>query len=219
MLSELSCEELLRCVQQAKEDAWKEFIRRFHPVIAASVARIVRQCGLTESEIAEDLIQDVYVKLCDRNCRILREFRNDREDGLYAFLKVVSANIAGDRCQAAVAAKRGGGKLVPLSPENEIAAEGEFANRIARQLFLAKVEAILVRHTEGLTTVRDQSIFWLYYRQGWTAREIAAIAAFDLTTKGVESLLQRLLRQVRLELVRTSGEDSGEGSGLPNPFR
>jgi RNA polymerase sigma-70 factor (ECF subfamily) len=185
-----------------------EFIRRYHPVIAGNVARISAQYGAGTLASIEDMIQEVYLKLCDGNCRILREFRDDREDALYAFLKVVSANIARDRCQAMSAMKRGGGKLVSLSSDSDALPSGdEFASRLEQQLFLEKVSAILARCTSGPSAGRDQTIFFLYFRQGLTAREIAAIPAFELTAKGVESLLQRLVRYVRWELDRDTGAD------------
>ena len=53
-----------------------EFIRRFHPVIAGSAARVAAQYGCYTSTTVEDIVQDVYVKLCDRDWRILREFRD-----------------------------------------------------------------------------------------------------------------------------------------------
>ena len=147
-------------------------------------------------------MQDMYVKLCDGNCRILREFRDDSQDGLYAFLKVVSANVARDRCQAMGALKRGGGKVVSLSEKDSIPDEDEFSNRLEQQLFMEKVDAALARCTSGSSTGRDKTIFWLFYRQQFTAKEIAGIPAVELTAKGVESALLRLVRCIRSTLAR-----------------
>ncbi|HLK70251.1 MAG TPA: sigma-70 family RNA polymerase sigma factor [Bryobacteraceae bacterium] len=220
MWTELPPAKLLNlCVQRAHQDAWQEFVRRYHPVIANSVARITNQYGIDGPQAVEDIVQEVYLKLCEKSCKILRDFREDREDGLFAFLKVISANTARDRCQAMAALKRGGGKLVPLDSHDEaITAEGELSSRLAQQLFLENVETILAGLTQGPTAERDQSVFWLYYRQGWTAREIADIPVFELSAKGVESLLHRLVRQVRLVLERTTSTASTEGPGTANPF-
>ena len=116
MLTELSSSSLLElCLSGNSEDASVEFMRRYRPVIVGNVGRIAGQYGMNNAAVIEDIVQDMYVKLCDGNCRILREFRDDSQDGLYAFLKVVSANVARDRCQAMGALKRGGGKVVSLS--------------------------------------------------------------------------------------------------------
>jgi RNA polymerase sigma-70 factor, ECF subfamily len=50
------------------------------------------------------------------------------------------------------------------------------------------------------TLERDRIVFWLYYRQGYTAGEIAGLPAVALTVKGVESLLYRLTAALRAQL-------------------
>ena len=45
-----------------------------------------------------------------------------------------------------------------------------------------------------------RTIFWLYYRQGLTAKEIASIPEFGLTVKGIESLLLRLKKMIKEKL-------------------
>jgi RNA polymerase sigma-70 factor, ECF subfamily len=212
VLTDLSAGELLRlCLNRPSEEAWMEFTSRCHPVIAGNVARIAAQYGCNTAAVVEDIIQDVYVKLCDGNCRILRGFRDVREDGLYAFLKVVSANVARDRCQSMTALKRGAGKVVSLSTENHsVPVNDAFASRLEHNALLQRVEAALAHCAAKETATRDQSIFWLFYRQEFTAREIAAIPAFALTAKGVESLLRRLVHCVRSEMVRPA---SAAGAG------
>ncbi len=213
MLTDLSSGELLRfCLDRPSEEAWTEFMRRYHPVIAGNVARIAAQYGCNTGAVMEDIIQDVYVKLCDGNCRILRGFRDLREDGLYAFLKVVSSNMARDRCHAMTAVKRGAGKVVSLSAENNsMPVNDAFASRLEHNALLQRVEAALAHCAAKETATRDQSIFWLFYRQEFTAREIAAIPAFALTAKGVESLLRRLVHCVRSEMARTAGATGAGG--------
>jgi RNA polymerase sigma-70 factor (ECF subfamily) len=44
-------------------------------------------------------------------------------------------------------------------------------------------------------------IFLLYYRQGLTASEIAALPALGLTTKGVESIIARLTHMIRSHIA------------------
>ena len=44
---------------------------------------------------------------------------------------------------------------------------------------------------------RDRNVFWLYYREGLTAAEIAAIPAVGLSVKGVESLIHRMGAELR----------------------
>ncbi|HXB71965.1 MAG TPA: sigma-70 family RNA polymerase sigma factor [Candidatus Acidoferrales bacterium] len=204
MLSDLPPSELLEaCLRQSIPGAWNEFVRRFQPVIASNVTRAARDYGLASPAMVEDLIQDVYVRLCDNNCRILREFHSEKPDGLYAFVKVVSGNAARDSCKAQVALKRGSGKVAALPDRVEKAATParESATGVERQLLMSEIDEILRRTGAAGTRERDRNVFWLYYLQGFTSQDIASIPALGLTSKGVESLLQRSVRNVRIELV------------------
>jgi len=57
---------------------------------------------------------------------------------------------------------------------------------------------------------RDRVFFWLYYRQGFTAEEIAGLAACGLTAKGVESALRRVTIWLRAEVERENPADRVE---------
>lgn len=219
VLSDLSSNELLeRCLAGSEEEAWKEFVRRYHPVIAANAIRIARQYSFDTAAMIEDLVQDVYLRLCDGDCKVLREFRCDRAEAIYSFLKVVTANLARDRCEAMLTMKRGSGKVVSLSSDRQpLPAGSEFTNQVENHLFLRRVEDALTQVAAGSSGSRARTIFWLYYRQGFTAREIAAVRAFELSPKGVESLLQRLVRDVRAALMSPGG-DGPEGDQSSKSF-
>ena len=61
----LSDDELVReCAERPCPEAWAEFIRRVHPLIASVVMRGCRQWSDTRPEVIEDLIQQTYLKLC-----------------------------------------------------------------------------------------------------------------------------------------------------------
>jgi RNA polymerase sigma-70 factor (ECF subfamily) len=57
---------------------------------------------------------------------------------------------------------------------------------------------------------RDRALFWLYYRQGFTAEEIAGLSATGLTPKGVESALRRVATWLRGEMQRHKPQDQAE---------
>lgn len=204
------------CVNHARADAWEEFVRRRQPLIAASVARIARQRGF-HLPVIEDIVQEVYLKLCDRGCRILRDFQNESEDGFCAFLKVLSTNVARDRCDSLLAARRGGGKVVSLQgDESQTPRDTAGSPQLLNQVLLKEIETVLPRICKGSTGGRDEVIFWMYYQQGLTAKEISSLPTMGLTAKGVESVLIRLVHQVRTELARR--ETSAEGRGVATPF-
>jgi RNA polymerase sigma-70 factor, ECF subfamily len=203
-------ELLAVCLAGPNSDAWREFVRRIHPVVTASVSRVVRRFGLASRPLIEDLVQEVYLRLCEDRCRVLREFRSDTPEALYAFLKVVAANVARSYCKATISLKSGAGKIVsmPERLENVAATYGADAEST---LFIKDLDALLSRmNSESIE--RDKAIFWLYYRQGWSSRDIASLKTLGLSQKGVESLLQRLAKFVRARLNGVGEKDLVTGA-------
>jgi hypothetical protein len=93
-------------------------------------------------------------------------------------------------------------------------------DRIERTVLLQEIESILNGLVAGPNADRDRLIFWLYYRSGLAANSIASIPSIDLTTKGVESTLQRMTTQLRnhlcpsvLSSLRNLPEDKGNVAG------
>jgi RNA polymerase sigma-70 factor (ECF subfamily) len=198
--TDLSSSELVRaCAGSKDEEAWTEFIRRFHGVIAAAVLRTARHWGEPTRFQLDDLIQDTYLKLCDDDSRLLRSFRPRCEDSIYGFLKKVAANVVHDRFKSVLAAKRGVAQteaIMDMQIDPRTADQGSF-DAVSKRLQIEQVDMILMRVTAGKDQERKRTIFWLRHRQGFTAREIAAIPSVGLTTEGVESMLMRLADMIR----------------------
>lgn len=199
----LSTEELLlRCVQTGDAAAWKEFIRRFHGLIATVVLRVARRWGETSSQCVDDLVQGVYLKLCDHDCQRLRKFQSRHEDAFFGYLKVVAANHAQDTCKAAHSAKRGSGAKDASVGESvaDSRAAPAGAETSERRILLQELDALLLKLAQGPHLERDRKVFWLYYRVGLTASAIAALPSIGLSTKGVESTISRLTRLLREQM-------------------
>ncbi len=207
-----SVAELLQKCASGDPIAWEEFIARFHPLIARTVVRTARKWGVNDPAVFDDLIQEVYLKLCSDQCRILTRFTAHDENAIYGFLKVVTINSVHDIRKADQASKRGSGKARDPLPEDLPSTAGSFGGpkQMERQVLLREVEACL-ESTSGTVSARDRAIFWMYYRDGLTASAIAALPTIGLTTKGVESLLLRLTRLVRLCMDAGTGPDEGKG--------
>jgi RNA polymerase sigma-70 factor (ECF subfamily) len=203
-LSSLSAVELIRkCADSKDEPAWRELVRRFHPVIAAAVLRTARRACEPPRQLLDDLIQDTYLKLCNNHCRLLRSFQPAHSNSIYGFLQVMAANVVHDHFKAERAEKRGAGRQMESISERAQSNPGASAtvarssDAMGRQLRLREIDEVLARVSEGRDQKRNCMIFFLYYRQGLTASEIAALPALGLTTKGVESILARLTHLIR----------------------
>lgn len=218
---------LERCLRTRDELLWTEFIRRAQPVIAGVVIKTVRRWTRPTSALVDDLIQETYLKLFANNARALRRFVCHHENALYGFLKVVTSNVVQDHFRNSYSQKRGhgrederidqlneGGKLNGIANTDGTSLYGftcrafnESASRhdgMERNILLQQIDSYLKRRTSGPTFSRDYTIFWLYYREGLTAKAIASCAGIGLTVKGVESTLLRLTRLVCQQFGTTS---------------
>lgn len=189
-----------RCSASGEAGAWEEFVRRFHKLIAAVVLRTASRLGDCSTQTVDDLIQETYLKLCGDSFRLLREFDQRHPDAFLAFVRVVAANVARDHFKSLHSKKRGQMQIDSISEEIVPPAAEESdggPKAIQRAVLLHEVERHLDLSIAGPDQDRNARIFWLYYRTGLSAGAIAALPGIGLTTKGVESLILRITRELR----------------------
>ena len=204
--SQDTCELIRACADPRNSAAWQEFIRRFHKLIAGVVMRTCARWGEYPSNAADDLIQETYLKLSADNGRLLLDFQSQHPDAIYGYLKVVTANVVNDHFRARNAEKRGGGASTEEITSIQCPSECDHAgslSTIERQVLLNEIDNRLERCTQGEFGERDRLIFRLYYRQGFSAKAIAALPDLELTVKGVESAILRITRLLRDEIQQT----------------
>jgi RNA polymerase sigma-70 factor, ECF subfamily len=83
-----------RCVAR-EPAAWDEFVHRHVPVLSSCVRRVL---GLSGAADVEDVLQAVFLKLWDDDCRRLRTFRG--RSRLSTWLVVLARREALDRVRA-----------------------------------------------------------------------------------------------------------------------
>jgi RNA polymerase sigma-70 factor, ECF subfamily len=196
--SSLSCDELLRaCAEPENAEAWQEFVRRFKPLITVTVRRVACRYGAGSNPIIEDLVQDTYIKICAKSFRLLRTFMSNHANACYGMIKIIARNVAIDHFRSPYPDDPYRPDVDPIDPEppnpsRHSVPRNELDRQIVRQQ-IDKIDKILKKHCSQ----RDQDIFWLYYLQEFSAREIAELLKFkELSIKGVESILYRLKRLI-----------------------
>jgi RNA polymerase sigma factor (sigma-70 family) len=166
----------------------------------------VRRRRQLDSGEVEEIIQEVYVKLCAHSCRALSEFEPGGEGAEFAYLKVIADRVVADWFRKRSAAARDQCHEVSLESAGEV---GDFQSSSAdRKVLIAQVFQALAE----IADERDRLIFWLYYRAGLTAQHIARFASLELGQKGVESAILKLTRLVR-EKLKTSEKTTGKAQG------
>ena len=173
-------------------------MRRYHAVLQAAAIRTSRNWGRGVPDEIDDILQEIYLRMCADGARVLSSFRDPRPDAVYGFLKVVATNAAHDFFRRRHAAKRGLGLSASTEAVAEIAAPDQ---DFEKQLSLAEIDRILLAQTDQKDNgPRDRAVFRLYYRYGMTAQAIAEVPGIGLTSKGVEGVLYRLTKSIRLAL-------------------
>ena len=191
-----SVNDLVRvCAHSASSEDWEIFLRRCTPVVSAVAAHMSRRwTGTAAPSQVLDIVQDVFLRLCERERRILREFVPQGEDSFFALLRVVAASVANDHFRSQNSARRGGKHITTELDESTAGPSQTNAatnGLVHQKVLLSEIETRL-RDASGTISPRDRAIFWLYYRHGFTAVEIAALPAVRLSPKGVESALRRV---------------------------
>jgi RNA polymerase sigma-70 factor (ECF subfamily) len=162
--------------------------------------RRARMWGETRAEVIAELVQDVYLKLCADNGRLLQDFQPEHPDAFCGYLKVVAANLVSDYFKSSHTDKRGGrAEAVPIEKAEQAPAQcvGRNLSACERDLLLQELDTLLRESLHGETAARDRTIFWLHYRNGMTAAAIAALPAFRMNVKSVESVIHRVTRALR----------------------
>jgi RNA polymerase sigma factor (sigma-70 family) len=203
------------CLSSPDELLWTEFIRRAQPVIAGVVVKTLRRWSRPTPTLVDDLVQETFLKLFAGNARALRRFVCHHENALYGFLKVVASNTVKDHYRCSCSQKHGNGRE-DKSLDQELADARLLGDHrigripwttapsrlhsLERRILISEIDAYLKNRASEPSFLRDYTVFWLYYREGLTAKAIADIPSIDLTVKGVESMLLRLTRLVRQRL-------------------
>jgi RNA polymerase sigma-70 factor (ECF subfamily) len=203
--SSLSIDELLRrCSASSNAEAWEEFVRRFHRLIATVILRTASRLGDASKQTVDDLIQETYLKLCADNCRILRGFEQQHPDAFTGYVKVVTANVVRDHFKSFHTQKRGAGQLEQLADDFvpvSVANSAGSPQSMERAVLLLEISRHLELCVAGPDQERNRQIFWLHYRSGLSARAIASLPGMELTTKGVESIILRITKDLRQRMA------------------
>ncbi len=199
------------CAYSASAAEWEQFVHLAMPLVAQVAMRVCRLwMSASTPAMVDDIVQEVFLKLCEQERRILRNFEPRGEDSFFGLLRIVSASVANDYFRRLCSAKRGG-RTVTSSFDEEAATTPESAasqsGQMQQAILLAQLD-LLMRSAPEVVGDRDRSIFWLYYLQGFTAEEIAGISGTSLSPKGVESALRRVAMWLRGELNERKPENS-----------
>jgi DNA-directed RNA polymerase specialized sigma24 family protein len=203
--SSLSLKEVVcLCAGPCDDAAWEEFVSRVAKPISLAIQRTASSWGEPSRCLVEDLMQATFLKLWEGGRSFLRDFAIQHPEAILGYLKKTAANATRDYFKHGRSQTAGGDNphvsTSDLDPEAGKEAHGS-QDKLAFGVFLSEIDDHLRRCSTGPDQQRDCMIFWLYFRQGMTTKEIASLPAIGLGTKGVGSVIERLKHGIREQIL------------------
>jgi RNA polymerase sigma-70 factor (ECF subfamily) len=190
-----------------------EFVARVGRPISLTILRTASLWGDPSRSVVEDLVQVTYLKLWEDSCRLLRDFAMQNPEGILGYLKKVAANATHDYFRHGRSQSAGGSEAHVSTADVDVEAGKEVhgsQDRIAFQILLNQIDDYLKRDGTGADQERDRTIFWLYFRQGLSTKEIASLPTIGLGPKGVGSVIERLKQCIRERIAGASSQSGAE---------
>jgi RNA polymerase sigma-70 factor (ECF subfamily) len=204
------------CADQPNDEVWEEFVSRVGRSISLTIVRTASLWGEPTRSLVEDLVQLTYLKLWEDRCRLLRDFSIQHPEAILGYLKKTAANTTHDYFKHAHSQSSGGSRAhvstSDVDPEAGKEAHGS-QEQIAFGVFLKELDEYLQRCLTGPDQERDRMIFWLYFRQGMSTKEIASIPAIGLSPKGIGSVIERVKNSVREQIIGFSPDSHNDKGG------
>jgi RNA polymerase sigma-70 factor, ECF subfamily len=203
--SSLSLKDVIGlCAGPGDEEAWQEFVSRVGRPLRLVIARTASVWGDASRSTVDDLLQATYLKLWEGGRTLLHEFAIERPEAILGYLKKTATNAAHDHFKHTRSQSAGGDaqhiSTCDIEPEAGQESPGS-EQKIAFDIFLAEIDGHLSRCLDGSDAERDRTIFWLYFRQGLSSKEIASLPGIGLSTKGVGSVIERLKHSIREQIL------------------
>jgi RNA polymerase sigma-70 factor (ECF subfamily) len=206
------------CAGPRDDEAWEEFVSRVGRPISLTIMRAACLRGELSRSLVEDLVQITYLKLWEDGCRLLRDFAIQHPDAILGYIKKTAANATHDYFKHVHSQSSGGDKAHVSTSDVDPEAGDEVhtsEERITFEIFLKEIDEHLKHCSTGPDQERDRTIFWLYFRQGMSTKEIASLPTIGLSAKGVGSVIERLKHDIREQIVGSRSDcDDDRGPGV-----
>lgn len=209
------------CAGPCDDEAWEEFVSRVGKPISLTVMRTASVWGEPSRSLVEDLTQVIYLKLWEDGCRLLRDFAIQHPEAILGYIKKTAANATHDYFKHGHSQSSGGNKPHVSTSDVDLEAGKEVQGsqeQIAFGVFLTEIDDHLKRSLTGPDQERDRMIFWLYFRQGMSTKEIASMPTIGLSTKGVGSVIERLKHCIREEIIAIPPDSDDDENSAKSKF-
>ncbi len=173
----------LDALSRGDKRAWDRFVARYARIIYAAVHRRLLRAG--RSEEADDVVQEVFVRLCKADYRLLRTYDPARA-GLSTWLTVVATSAAIDHLRR----QKPPSTDLDSLPEDRLTEEPRLPEKVVIP--------------PGLLSPRQALVLELLYRRDLEVADAAEIMGVNPQT--VRSMHHKALTRLRAHFRAESGE-------------
>jgi len=216
-LPQLSDNELItKCTQKSADwqNLWREFQNRFGETLLFYIYKEFHKVSgpklSSEShEIIKDLRQDVYIKLLKNDAEALKKFHGENETSFLAYLHVIAKNLVKNHVNT-----NNYKNVISMSKIEHIRdSEGsethpfqpvclDTVDQIEKSIFKNFILETIKAFYKSRNVERDILLFKLFYFNGFTAKEIAKNTNFNLSSSGIETIVNRIVQRLRKKLKK-----------------
>ena len=197
--------ELFRlCANNPDNDGyWQEFVRRFNPLLARSIAVAWRRNGQGDwppADVAADLLQDSYTAIVKNDFRLLHNFRGTTNAEAEAYLAQTAINQTITYLRNRKALRRAANEVSLqelLDEQGGATLADAAATHSVPNLTLHELIQTLEHCFDGPNKKRDILIFLLYAHDGYSVAEIARMEICELKETSIANLLGQMKMRLR----------------------
>ena|SRR5579884_2369617 len=203
---EIPSAELLRQCGNKLGDrqAWELCTKRFQKLIFLYLLRALKFHSRRQdvTDLIPELAQEVWFKLCQNQASALRAFRGETDISVAAFFARTCNSVAIDHLRRTESLKRFG-NVVSIDEardreSNEASTRDYKDPNVDAILKWIDVEKLAADDPDPKHAQRNAIIFKLHFIDGLTTEEIAESPGFELTEKGVGSVISRLRKRIKI---------------------
>jgi RNA polymerase sigma-70 factor (ECF subfamily) len=154
--------------------AWDRFVVRYMPVVYAAVQRRLIPAGYGAD--CDDVVQDVFLRLCARDFRLVRNY-DPKKAKISTWLTVIASSCSIDHLRR----QKGKRQALDDTPEADLAVDPDIKERI--------------KIPEGLLSPRQSLVLDLLYKKEMEVSEAADFLGVDPQT--VRSTHHKALTKLR----------------------
>ncbi|MGH7594873.1 MAG: RNA polymerase sigma factor [bacterium] len=220
-LTQLSHRELIHrlLADPNHQPVVREFISRYDSVIRRTVAGAIYKRGKAAGSklmacMIEDIVNDIYCRLFQRDCRALRTFQCRYENSIFAYLRTIcwnmvryqlrndlNKNAAGRRYSIDAVEEKWGGPSTERAPASLCSAVAQI-NAVEHSDLERMIYANFHRIFHAKHAKRNFIIFKLHFLHGYHCHEIACIKSLGLRANAVSNTAARIRQWLRREFCK-----------------